>query len=160
MSSRVDLFNNLIGNSPVAPSDKEAWWGQLELQAQLVLEEAEEMYKACKDRDIVEVLDGACDVKYTQSYMETLLKASGIEFNEAFDEVCKNNSSKFTTNLALAEESKELLLKGGVDVYLEELKYDGTTYYSVKRKTDGKVLKLKGHLRPDISNKIPEVLKE
>lgn len=160
MSSRVDLFNNLVGNSPVDPSDKEAWWEQLELQARLVLEEAGEMYKACKDKDIVEVLDGACDVKYTQSYMETLLKSSGIDFNEAFDEVCKNNSSKFTEDLTLAEESKELLLKDGVEVYLEELQYEATTYYSVKRKVDGKVLKLKGHLSPDIKNKIPEVLKE
>lgn len=155
-NSKVVKFNTIIGNSPASLEEKEKFWKQATLQAKLILEEAKEQYDACLQRDLVEVVDGACDVRYLQDYMNTLLDNVGVDLEHAFDMVCYNNDQKYTRNYNLALESATShTIEGGVPSEVEEVEYEGDLYYVVKRKSDGKVMKLLGHQPPDIAAAIP-----
>lgn len=156
-NNQVTRFNHIVGNAPA--EDMDEWWKQVTLQARLVLEEAQEQYDAAIERDIVEVVDGAMDVTYVQAYMDDLLKHKGVDTRGAFQAVCDNNNSKFTQSLSYAENSLEGMMElDGVIRYIESVNYDGEEYHIVKRKNDGKVLKLLGHIPPQLSDYIPEEL--
>lgn len=151
---RVTRFNYVCGMQPHMGTDKE-YWDQLKLQAKLVLEEAQEMYDACMNEDIVECADGWADVKFLNEYMDDLLKAGEVRTDKIFDSVCTNNEGKFTQSYTYALESKEYLEAKGVPCYIDESVFEGETYYIVKRNEDGKVQKLRYHERPDIAQLVP-----
>ena len=159
--SAVEEFNYVKGTPPVDISKSDDWWEQVQNQARLVLEEAQEQYDAALSKDLVELVDGACDIKYTQDYVRTILKHSGVDMDLAYEEVCKNNRGKYTTSKELAERSRDKYLKGFlVDCDIHSVDVDNVTYYVVKRHWDGKVMKLEGHHSPDIKKAIPEQLVE
>jgi len=155
--SSIIKFNCIKGDSPVGiDGDRERFWQQIEHQAKLVLEEAQEQYDAAVARDIVEVVDGACDVDYLQTYLDVLLEAVGVDLPQARELVADNNNQKYTTNEHLALRSAKKHSDNGVPAYAEEVAYEGEYYFVVKRKEDGKVLKLIGHQSPKIADAIPE----
>jgi len=155
----VKRFNFTIGNPPISiDGDKEDFWRSIQQQAALVLEEAKEQYEAAMNRDIVEVVDGAADVAYTQAYMDVMLEEIGVDLNKAKDLVCENNDQKITLDEVFARRSatKQLLDNPDDQFYVDETWYNGLSYFVVKRKSDGKVMKLIGHQSPDIKEAIPE----
>lgn len=161
MRNSVDKFNYIVGNPPKGyEGTEEEVWEQLERQARLVLEEAKEMLEAVELRDMVEVLDGHLDVEYTNSYINTLLEACGVDTVTGKDEVISNNEMKYTTNIGLALHSSDKYNARGVHTEVEGEDYQGSTYYCVKRIKDGKVMKLTWHVDPCLEVCVPEKWKE
>lgn len=161
MRQRSERFNRIIGNSPVGLKyDADAFWTQAQLQAKLILEEAQEQYDAAMERDILEVLDGACDVRYLQDYMDVLLEAVGIDIDCAKDSVCLNNDQKYTVVEDMAKVSQKAQQSSGVDCYIDSSFVGGSKYYTIKRTEDGKVLKFLRHVAPDMSLYVPKHVRE
>lgn len=158
MKSSVLRFNHIKGTPPeTIDGDRNIFWEKIERQAELVYEEAREQLEAARNRDIVEVVDGAADVAYTQAYMDVMLEEVGVNLNKAKYLVCDNNDQKFTVDEVFAKRSAaKILTEDSIPCYVDETWYEGLYYYVVKRKQDGKVLKLIGHQSPDIKEAIPE----
>lgn len=155
----VKKFNHIKGTPPVSiDGDVGAFWKSVQQQAALVLEEAKEQYEAAMNKDIIDVVDGAADVAYTQTFMDVMLEEVGVDLSKAKSLVCENNDQKFTLDQVFARRSATsyLLHNPGEQAYVDEAWYDGLFYYVVKRKSDDKVLKLIGHQSPDIRESIPE----
>lgn len=155
---RVTKFNVISGNAPHMGTDYE-YWKQLKHQAERVLEEAQELYDCVCAEDMKGALDGFLDVRYTNEYMEDLLVAGDVDTKKAWDAVCLNNDTKYTTSYTYASESKDYLEDKGEVCYIESVQYEGELHYTIKRCSDNKVMKLKYHESPDIAKFIPEVYK-
>lgn len=153
---RISKFNHIIGNSP--STDVDAFWEQVELQASLVLEEAIEQYEAAKNRDLVELVDGDCDVHYLQTYVDELIENINIPLKVAMDMVVVNNDQKYTKHESMAHISKMIHCDNGVECYVEKVEFEGDVYFTVKRSSDGKVMKLKDHVSPNIRATIPDAV--
>lgn len=152
---RIIKFNEIAGNAP-AVHDKEAFWEQTQKQAKLILEEAQEQYDAALERDLVEMVDGACDVDYLQTYMDIILQDVGVNLGCSKDTVAMNNDQKYTLNEDFATQSAAALREQGVECYVHSTEWRGETYYLVKRDSDNKVLKLINHVPPNIRATIPD----
>ncbi len=146
----VVRFNYGINNAP-SMGDQYEVWKQLKLQAKLLLEEVNELVEAAEQEDMLETLDAYCDIEYLSTWLEHLLYSFGNETKKAFGEVCQNNSSKITTSYSYASLSKELIEETtGVECYIDSTTFEGELLYTVKRSSDGKVMKLANHERPDL----------
>lgn len=155
---KVTRFNVICGNSPSMGSDFE-YWKQVKEQAARILEEAQELYDSAQAEDMLSVLDGFCDVRYTNEYMEDLLVAGEVETKKAWEAVCNNNDQKFTTSYTYALQSKEALEEKDVECYIDQTQYEGEIYYVCRRVGDNKILKLKNHEAPDLSVFVPKEMK-
>lgn len=136
----VVLFNTLAGRELSTEVD-EKFWSDIENQIGLVLEETTEMYNAVKDRNLVEVLDGYCDVFVTNTYVGEMLQAAGIDAEGGLHAVCQNNLSKIPKDIFHAAESAEMYGEGYV--YVDRAVVNGEEYFPVKRREDNKLLKPK-----------------
>lgn len=158
-TKEVIRFNYGINNQP-SMADHYSVWKQLRLQANLLLEEVQELVDACTNEDMTETLDAYCDIKYLNTWLEHLLYSHGCETKKAFAEVCYNNSSKITTSYTYALSSKEQLeFREGGEYFVDETVFEGETLYCVKRQSDGKVMKLKSHERPNLSQYVLDEFK-
>lgn len=157
-NSRVTRFNVICGNAPHMGTDYE-YWKQIKNQAKRVLEEAQELYDNAEAENMLGVLDGWADVKYTNEYMEDLLVAGEVNTKKAWDAVCDNNDQKFTTSYTYAKESKDLLESNGVECYIDSITYEGTLYFAVKDIAENKVRKLLHHESPDIAKYVSQEFK-
>lgn len=155
---RVTRFNIISGNGAHMGTDYE-YWQQLKNQAARILEEAQELYAACEDERMQDVLDGFLDVRYTNEYMEDLLIAGDVDTKKGWEAVCNNNDQKFTQSYSYASESKEALENKGVECCIDQTQYEGQIYYVVRRNEDNKILKLRHHESPDLSVYVPEIYK-
>ncbi len=155
---RVTKFNIITGNAPHLGTDYE-YWQQIKNQAKRVYEEAKELLEAAEQENMQDVLDGFLDVRYTNEYMEDLLIAGEVETKKAWEAVCTNNDSKYTTSYTYALESKEVLEEAGVECYIDQTQYEGEIYYVCRRNEDNKVLKLRLHQSPDLSAFLPKDFK-
>ena len=156
VNERIKRFNYIANNIPAEPHEKDKFWEQAILQSSLILEEAREAHEAALKRDIVEYVDGVVDTWYLHNYAEHMLEQFGVLLYQAKDQVCLNNDSKYTRSKDLAEQSKNHHNKSGNPCYVQDVEYQGETYYIVKRMSDGKVQKLLGHQKPNIASSIPE----
>lgn len=153
---RVIKFNEIAGNAPIGLEDKDQFWEQVISQSKLILEEAQEQYDAALAHDLTEMVDGACDVDYLQTYMDILVQESGVNLGCAKDMVAMNNDQKYTLSEDLAVQSAEAQKAKGVECYVHKTEWRGDTYYLVKRTEDNKVLKLLKHVAPNIRATIPK----
>ena len=162
MNPKITKFNYITGKPPLGAieDNKELVWKQLKEQAERVLEEAKELVKACEEQDIKEVLDGFVDVWYTNEYVEDLLVACGVDTKTAKHEICNNNDQKYTTSFALAEDTRLGYLDIATPTVISEVDYGGETYFTVMRVEDNKVMKLKGHVPPNLDKCIPKEWKK
>lgn len=152
-------FGYAIGNQP-AMGDHWEVWKQVKAQSKLILEEVEELEDACSEEDLLEVLDACMDIKYLNTYLEHLLEAYGCKTKLAWETVCSNNAQKITTSYTYAQSSKEYLeSREEGEFYIDETLFEGERLYTVKRMSDNKVMKLKSHVRPELSVCIPEEFK-
>lgn len=162
MNHRITKFNYIVGKPPLAgiTENEHLVWKQIEEQAARVLEEAKEMMKACRERNMQEILDGFVDVWYTNEYMEDLLLACGVDTKTAKNEICNNNDQKYTTSWNLAEDTRMEYFDKATATVVDEVEYEGETYYTVLRAEDNKVMKLKGHVPPNINKCVPDEWKK
>ena len=150
--NRITKFNLRAGKAPLTLDDdnKEAVWKTLKDQAERLVEEAQEVLDGVNNRDIQEVLDGVVDVWYVREWMDDMLVALGIDVEGAKHEVCMNNLNKITEDLSLAKQT--LKDYGNCSIYIHNDK--STTYYTVLRDGDRKVMKLKNHVAPKLTKYI------
>lgn len=153
-NSKVDVWNYLVGNAPEY-GDEYGVLEQLKAQTEYLSEEVDELRDAGHDVDWTEIVDAYADIKFVAAYLETLLKAVGVDTNGAFNDVVTNNMAKFTTSAELVElwynEATE-------DVYIAETFYEGVTYFCIRNKETGKVVKPKDFEKVNLSRNIPKEL--
>ena len=158
---RVTRFNNVVGNPP-AQSFEEVM-KQIENQCTFLVEEVLETKKAAQEGDIVECVDGIGDVKYVAAYLQTLIESLGVKFNKAYHKICDNNDEKFSTSkeLVLQWQSEKAISHPELETYIAETEYEGETYYTLRRKDNGKVVKYENFPRVFLEDCVPkELIKE
>ena len=158
--SRKDCikFGHAIGNIPTCGGHWEVW-KQISSQALLIAEECQEMQDAMEAQDITEMMDAVMDIKFLNTYLEYLLECYGCNVKGAWESVCANNLGKTTPSYTYAQMSLDKLEEAGTECYIDCIVFEGETVYTVKRKSDSKVMKLMNHVRPDLEKFVPEELK-
>jgi predicted HAD superfamily Cof-like phosphohydrolase len=125
-------FQAPILDKPQIPSPQ-----RCELRISLLQEELNELAKAIKDNDLVEIADALCDLQYVLSGA-VLEFGLGDKFVDLFNEVQRSNMSKACSSkkeaLATISHYKK---KDGTEGYYKEL----NDKYIVYRQEDDKILK-------------------
>ena len=145
--SEVEEFNAVMGKpnnyTPVIPDEKE-WM----FVYNFVLEELEEYKHACKQGDIVEVLDALCDIAYVSLGNGTMLHGLKDKLWPAYQEVQASNLSKACSS---EEEAQETVRVRSAE-QKEPCHYEKVDkYYIVYRTRDRKVMKNVNYFRPDLT---------
>lgn len=155
-SKKVTQFNHAVNN---APSELDhVLLEQIANQCTFLLEEVLEMKEAALAGDWTSVLDAHADIRFVRDYLDDLCVAAGLKINKAFDLVCENNSEKFSTSKELVEKWQEEKDPSKLETYIAETEYDGTIYYTLRRKSDGKVQKYIGFPSVNLSSCVPKEL--
>lgn len=157
MYKDVSFFNLAAkGTEPVYSPIAQETFDRLERQLALVLEEVSETAVAIKDKDKPEILKEVLDIGVVWMGMLQILENAGYDVWAAARDVCENNNSKIMSNIHDAVESVKKHFADGVEVYTDTTKVDGTEYFSVRRKTDGKILKPYFFKKVDVSEYVPK----
>ena len=144
--SEVEQFNKLMNKpnnyEPTIPGKKD--W---QFVIDFVKEELEEYEQACKNGDIVEILDALCDIAYVSIGNGTMLHGLKDKIWPAYQEVQTSNLSKACQSqeearLTVEKRSKEQ----GDPCHWEEV----SDMYIVYRTRDRKVMKSINYFRPDL----------
>ena len=144
--SEVAQFNQLMNKpnnyEPTIPGKKD--W---QFVIDFVKEELEEYEQACKNGDIVEILDALCDIAYVSLGNGTMLHGLKDKIWPAYQEVQASNLSKACQSeeearLTVEKRSKEQ----GEACHWEEV----SDMYIVYRTRDRKVMKSINYFRPDL----------
>ncbi len=144
--SEVEQFNQLMNKpnnyEPTIPGRKD--W---QFVIDFVKEELEEYEQACKNGDIVEILDALCDIAYVSLGNGTMLHGLKDKIWPAYQEVQASNLSKACQSqeearLTVEKRSKEQ----GEPCHWEEV----SDMYIVYRTRDRKVMKSINYFRPDL----------
>ena len=144
--SEVEQFNQLMNKpnnyEPTIPGKKD--W---QFIIDFVKEELEEYEQACKNGDIVEILDALCDIAYVSIGNGTMLHGLKDKIWPAYQEVQASNLSKACQSqeearLTVEKRSKEQ----GEPCHWEEV----SDMYIVYRTRDRKVMKSINYYRPDL----------
>lgn len=103
----VEQFNKsfgiTIGKKPRALSESE-----YTMRYNLMLEELSEYLEACKNNDLVEIVDAIVDMQYV---LNGFIVAHGLQkhFNELFNEVHSSNMSKLENGKVLKRQDGKIL---------------------------------------------------
>lgn len=156
--SRVSRFNAVVGNPPA--EGLEDVLKQIENQCTFLLEEVLETKEAAKRGDWIECVDGVGDVKYVAAYLQTLLESVGVKFNKAYRKICDNNDQKFSSSkeLVLQWQAEKSISHPELETYVAVTEYEGETYYTLRRKDNGKVVKHNNFEAVDLTDCIPNEL--
>ena len=146
--SEVEQFNELMNKpnnyEPTIPGKKD--W---QFVIDFVKEELEEYEQACKNGDIVEILDALCDIAYVSIGNGTMLHGLKDKIWPAYQEVQASNMSKACSSEKEAMETVRVRAKEqGEECYFEKV---AEGRYIVYRKRDKKVMKSVKYFRPDLS---------
>ena len=144
--SEVEQFNKLMNKpnnyEPTIPGKKD--W---QFVIDFVKEELEEYEQACKNGDIVEILDALCDIAYVSLGNGTMLHGLKDKIWPAYQEVQASNLSKACQSqeearLTVEKRSKEQ----GEPCHWEKV----SDMYIVYRTRDRKVMKSINYFKPDL----------
>ena len=144
--SEVEQFNEIFGKpnnyEPTIPGKKD--W---QFVIDFVKEELEEYEQACKNGDIVEILDALCDIAYVSLGNGTMLHGLKDKIWPAYQEIQASNLSKACQSqeearLTVEKRSKEQ----GEPCHWEEV----SDMYIVYRTRDRKVMKSINYFKPDL----------
>lgn len=149
----IALFNRRAGKVCVGDINNVAFWKDVEDQIGLILEEVKETKEAAELGDAPELLKETVDVVVTLFNLLEKLERAGFDLGKALEMVCENNLLKVTTNYTKAKETLDAL--GEDHHYLETVIMQGELWYSVKRNSDNKIMKLRGHPRVDLIDCVP-----
>jgi predicted HAD superfamily Cof-like phosphohydrolase len=134
--NQVAEFHKAV-NAPILKYPKIPEEERCELRANLLQEELDELYKAIKDKNIVEIADALCDLQYVLSGA-VLEFGLGDKFVDLFNEVQRSNMTKACSSIEEALETISFYKKkDGTDAYYKE----SNGLYVVYRNGDNKVLK-------------------
>tara|TARA_B000000557_G_scaffold252378_1_gene240501 strand:+ start:108 stop:635 length:528 start_codon:yes stop_codon:yes gene_type:complete len=144
--SEVEQFNKLMNkpnNYESTIPGKKDW----QFVIDFVKEELEEYEQACKNGDIVEILDALCDIAYVSLGNGTMLHGLKDKIWPAYQEVQASNLSKACQSqeearLTVEKRSKEQ----GEPCHWEEV----SDMYIVYRTRDRKVMKSINYFKPDL----------
>ncbi len=135
------VFNHVIAPEPVIPDNKNN-----EFRRDFLIEELDEIKRAILTGDLVEFADGLADLQYV---LDGWFLNAGLQNHKdaIMEEVHRSNMSKVCQSW---DEAMELIKS------LPELDHGYEIdpvdkYFTVKRKSDGKVMKSKGYSKPDIA---------
>ena len=139
---QVRKFNQIAGNLNGADLDGIAH------QIEFIDSELDEAWAGYQEQDMVEVVDGACDLFVTVAGLMQRLEAAGVNIEKALARVNENNLSKFPTTHV--HENDATLQPEDTDVVFTD--YGHVVY---KRKHDGKVMKPTNFVSVDITSCVP-----
>lgn len=157
-SKAVSVFNQAAGNPP--SDDPQDVLKQIANQCTFLIEEVLEMKEAAKLKDWVSVLDAHADIRFVRDYLDDLCQSVGLNTSKAFRKVCENNAQKYSTSkeLVLQWQAEKAASNPELETYTAETEYDGETYYTLRRKDNGKVVKHNNFEAVDLTNCIPNGL--
>lgn len=144
----VEEFNRVFGKpnnySPVVPHDRKL----TDFVVGFIREETDELAEAVENKDIVEILDGICDLLYVAVGNATMVFGLKDKLLPAFAEVQASNMSK----LCHTFEEAELTRRAGEEYHGEPCHFQKVgEYYIVYRTRDDKVVKSVNYFRPDLT---------
>lgn len=145
------IFNNIAGN------DREVALDKIRSQARLIKEESQETLDAANLNLPEEVLDGACDVLVTVFGLIQQLEALGVDTDNAMKKVAKNNLSKFSGDHQMMLDSVSYYKDRGEQVVCA---YSTRHQMFYLRDTKGKIRKPITYVKVDLSDCIPDNLKD
>lgn len=142
----VEHFNETFGKpnnySPTIPRDTKL----TDFVINFIKEETEELAQAVENRDIVEILDGICDLLYVAVGNATMVFGLKDKLIDAFQEVQDSNMSK----VCITEEEAIETVKVRSEQYGPCHYNKVGDYYIVYRTADDKVMKSINYFRPDL----------
>ena len=104
-----DMYNLCVAFEILKGIDSGDFQADLYNQMKIVMSEVQEMESGIKEKDNVEILDGAVDSLVTVFGMLNLLSKNGYDVVTAMQRVAYNNLSKFTTSKEIALETAKKL---------------------------------------------------
>lgn len=142
----VEIFNRVMEKpnnyEPTIPDEK-----QWKFVVDFIREETAELEEACKNGDIVEVLDALLDITYVSLGNGAMLFGLKDRILPGYAEVQASNMSKLCRTEDVAKESvKAMEAKYGVPYYYEKV----GDHWVVYRKSDRKVGKSVEYFRPNL----------
>lgn len=157
---RVSEWNAKAGNVPEAVGSDE-YFLSLWNQAERVREELNELYEAIAKRDIEGVVDAGLDLDVVVAGVNYLSKC---DYAGGIDAVLSNNDLKIFTSFEEAEEVSALYKTENVETYVKEGRCEGGEgfcagwypTYSVRRKSDNKILKYENFPSVDLTPFVPQ----
>lgn len=146
----VSRWNEAAGKIPAEKGTPE-YWKTLENQVDRIQEELDETKEAIANRDLVELLDGGCDLDVTVAGLNFL---TDLPYEEAISRVLANNEAKLTTDFDEADDAVRHYegLAHPIPCYVVTVTVDDETYYSVHREFDDKIMKLLDHPRVSLKD--------
>ena len=144
--NEVEIFNATFGKPnnyvPTIPEKKET-----DFVYDFCIEEITEYQEACKNGDIVEILDAICDIAYVTLGNATMLHGLKDKIWPAYKEVQASNMSKSCkTEEEAAQTVTQRAKEQGEECHFEKV----GNYYVVYRTRDRKVMKSINYFRPDL----------
>lgn len=151
----VKRWNEIMQNAPA--DNDEGTLVKILRQSAFVVEEAKEIRDGATVGDVQEMLDGHLDTRFVNDQIGVYLESLGIDLTKAWEEVCRSNNSKFSTDLDMMYTSKDHFKAAGVEVEVVESPIEGT--YVLKRVSDGKIMKPLCFSEPNLRRFIPKHLR-
>ena len=144
--NEVEIFNATFGKPnnyvPTIPEKKET-----DFVYDFCIEEITEYQEACKNGDIVEILDAICDIAYVTLGNATMLHGLKDKIWPAYKEVQASNMSKSCkTEEEAAQTVTQRAKEQGEECHFEKV----GDYYVVYRTRDRKVMKSINYFRPNL----------
>jgi len=144
--NEVEIFNATFGKPnnyvPTIPEKKET-----NFVYDFCIEEITEYQEACKNGDIVEILDAICDIAYVTLGNATMLHGLKDKIWPAYKEVQASNMSKSCkTEEEAAQTVTQRAKEQGEECHFEKV----GNYYVVYRTRDRKVMKSINYFRPNL----------
>ena len=150
--NEVEIFNATFGKPnnyvPTIPEKKET-----DFVYDFCIEEITEYQEACRNGDIVEILDAICDIAYVTLGNATMLHGLKDKIWPAYKEVQASNMSKSCkTEEEAAQTVTQRAKEQGEECHFEKV----GNYYVVYRTRDRKVMKSINYFRPDLKQLFTE----
>jgi hypothetical protein len=161
MKELAELYNRVISWNKRAgvkdhTYDTLDYWKAVELQTDLLVEEAEEAQSAAKYGDKIELIDGVADTFVILAKLIDMLEKGGFDVAGAIDAVMSNNDLKIFNSYYLAVEAKEELEAVNDEEYwIETSVENGIPFYTVRKMT-GKIAKPVNFPKVSLEKFIPQ----
>ena len=144
--NEVEIFNATFGKPnnyvPTIPEKKET-----DFVYDFCIEEITEYQEACRNGDIVEILDAICDIAYVTLGNATMLHGLKDKIWPAYKEVQASNMSKSCkTEEEATQTVTQRAKEQGEECHFEKV----GDYYVVYRTRDRKVMKSINYFRPNL----------
>lgn len=153
--NEVSKWNERANKRP-SRVGSETYWDDLQNQFQRIKEELEEVREAIKNRDLENLTKEVCDLDITTMGFVYLLQSNHAG---ALIHTLNNNDKKVYRYLSDAQLVKKYYDAQKDDTksyYIDSVEVDGSTFFTVKRSSDDKVVKPPGLNKVHLSAFTPQ----